>query len=46
MAAKPFILTVDSVRLFCYPIDEIAGFVRHPILGKTMHQLYTQLESK
>jgi len=34
-------------RLFVLkPLDEIAGFMRHPILNKTIHQLYTQLERK
>ena len=34
-------------RLFVLkPLDEIAGFMRHPILNKTIHQLYTQLEEK
>lgn len=32
-------------RLFVLkPMDEIAGFVRHPVLGKTIHQLCMGLE--
>jgi dihydroneopterin aldolase/2-amino-4-hydroxy-6-hydroxymethyldihydropteridine diphosphokinase len=34
-------------RLFVLkPLDEIAGFKRHPLFGKTIHQLCAELEQE